>query len=202
MTLVKDANTNELNEITSSYLEEFQDEEARHIYVDEFLNTKIATQIKVLREQRGWTQGELAKRAGMKQERICLLEDVNYSAWTLSVLRRLAQAFDLRITLTFEDFGSFLEEFAGFNRESLERISFSGDPVFKKVKKPKAKVLDFPSGLTEPVKQSKTGHYTLNYLTAVEKVKTTNEVTSDTAVSISPSLENESGTYKSFAIAG
>lgn len=202
MTLVKDANTNELNEITSSYLEEFQDEETRHIYVDEFLHTKIATQIKALREQRGWTQGELAERAGMKQERICVLEDVNYSAWTLNVLRRLAKAFDLRINLTFEDFGSFLAEFAGFDRKSLERTSFSDDPIFKKVKKPKAKVLDFPLGLTEPVRQSKTGHYTLNYLTAVAKVKTTNDTTSNTAVSISPRLENESETYKSIAMAG
>jgi transcriptional regulator with XRE-family HTH domain len=131
MTLVEDANTNELNEITSSYLEEFQDKETRHIYVDEFLNAKIATQIKALREQRGWTQAELAEKASMKQERISVLEDVNYSAWTLNVLRRLAEAFDLRISLTFEDFGSFLSEFADFGRTALERKSFKDDPAFK-----------------------------------------------------------------------
>lgn len=130
MTPVKDVSTNEFNEITSSYLEEFQDKETRHIYVDEFLNAKIATQIKVLREQRGWTQKELAEKTGMKQERISVLEDVNYSAWTLNILRRLAEAFDLRINLTFEDFGSFLDEFAGFSRESLERTSFDDDPAF------------------------------------------------------------------------
>ncbi len=146
----KDANTNELNEITSSYLEEFQDKETRHIYVDEFLNAKIATQIKALREQRGWTQGELAERAGMKQERISVLEDVNYSAWTLNILRRLAEAFDLRINLTFEDFGSFLQEFAGFNRASLERNSFGNDATFKiKKSKPKLKIVK-PNNFTTP----------------------------------------------------
>jgi transcriptional regulator with XRE-family HTH domain len=36
----------------------------------------IAAQIKVLREQRGWTQKELADVSGMKQERICALEDI------------------------------------------------------------------------------------------------------------------------------
>ena len=33
-------------------------------YVDEFLNAYIATQIKVLREQRGWSQTELGEHAG------------------------------------------------------------------------------------------------------------------------------------------
>ena len=135
MTPAEDANTNELNEITSNYLEEFQDKETRHIYVDDFLNAKIATQIKALREQRGWTQAELAERAGMKQERISVLEDVNYTSWTLNVLRRLAEAFDLRINVSFEDFGSFLKEFSEFSRTALERTSFENDLVFKKDKK-------------------------------------------------------------------
>jgi transcriptional regulator with XRE-family HTH domain len=132
MIQVKDANTKKLNEITSSYLEEFQDKETRHIYTDEFLNAKIATQIRVLREAAGLSQEELAEKSGMRQERICVLEDVNYSAWTLSTLRRLAEVFDLRINVSFEDFGSFLDEFANFSKESLERVSFKDDPIFGK----------------------------------------------------------------------
>jgi len=45
----------------------FKDKEYRHGYVDDFLNTSIATQIKVLRERRDWSQEELADKAGMKQ---------------------------------------------------------------------------------------------------------------------------------------
>src|SRR5262245_29459595 len=90
---------------------DFQDEETRNIYCDEFLNLAIATQIKVLREQQELSQAALAERAGMRQERISVLEDVNYSAWTLNVLRRLARAFGLRLSVTFESFGSFLPEF-------------------------------------------------------------------------------------------
>lgn len=119
------------NEIEANLLEEFHDPDFREVYTGEFLNAKIATQIKVLREQRGWTQAELALRSGMKQERISLLEDVSYESWTLSVLRRLAKAFDLRIGVEFADFGSFLLEFATLRRETLERKSFSEDPVFK-----------------------------------------------------------------------
>ncbi|CAN5350616.1 hypothetical protein BH10ACI1_BH10ACI1_29430 [soil metagenome] len=168
MTLVEDANTNVLNEITSSYLEEFQDKETRHIYVDEFLKAKIATQLKVLREQNGWSQYELAEKTGMKQERISVLEDVNYSAWTLHTLRRLAEAFDLRIDVSFEDFGSFLKEFANFNRESLERTSFEKDLVFNKDNKIKGKVLRTNKFAPEPIEQQASGHFTLNYLAAVD----------------------------------
>ena len=88
-------------------------------------------QIKVLREQREWTQEELADRAKMKQERVALLENVNYESWTLSVLRRFARAFDLRLDVEFKDFGSFFEDFANFGQESLERDSFKDDKVFQ-----------------------------------------------------------------------
>lgn len=152
MIQVEDANTLKLNKTTSSYLEEFQDKETRHIYVDEFLNAKIATQIKVLREQQGWTQAELAERTGMKQTRISLLEDVNYTAWTLQTLRKLAEAFDLRINVSFEDFGSFLKEFTDFNRENLERTSFEKDPVFKK-KSVAKNIKPFPTKLNINLKE-------------------------------------------------
>jgi len=37
---------------------EFLDEEYRYAYAEDFLNTSVATQINVLREQRGMTQEE------------------------------------------------------------------------------------------------------------------------------------------------
>ena len=122
--------------IEANLLEDFHDPDFREVYADEFLNAKIATQIKVLREQRGMTQAQLAELAEMKQERISVLEDVNYESWTLNVLRRLAKAFDLRISVEFKDFGSFFEEFATFGRKTLERKSFNEDGVFKKPTRP------------------------------------------------------------------
>src|SRR5215467_11540519 len=104
-----------MNELIESLRTEFHDEETRHIYAEDLLNSYIATQIKVLREKEGWTQSELAERAGMKQERISVLEDVNYSSWTASVLRRIAKAYDLRLSIKFESFGSYMDEFENFN---------------------------------------------------------------------------------------
>jgi transcriptional regulator with XRE-family HTH domain len=119
-----------MSELTKNLKEEFKDKETRHIYAEDFLNTFIATQLKVLREDHEWTQTKLAEEAGMKQERISVLEDVNYESWSVKTLKRLAQAFDLRLSIKFETFGSFLQEFEAFSRESLQRSSFEDDPAF------------------------------------------------------------------------
>jgi len=120
-----------MNELIENLRMEFHDEETRHIYAEDLLNSYIATQIKVLREKEGWTQSELAERAGMKQERISVLEDVNYSSWTASVLKRIAKAYDLRLSIKFESFGSYMDEFENFNRKALLRPPFKEDPAFR-----------------------------------------------------------------------
>jgi transcriptional regulator with XRE-family HTH domain len=109
----------------------FRDKEYRDIYTEGFSNSKIATQIKVLREQRGWTQQQLAEAAGMKQSRIATLEDVNYSSWSIRTLRRLAETFDLWLDVEFKEFGAVWPQLQDFNRESLTRHSFADDPAFK-----------------------------------------------------------------------
>jgi transcriptional regulator with XRE-family HTH domain len=120
-----------MNELVNTLKEEWKDKETRHVYCDEFLNSSIATQIKVLREQRGLTQAQLAALASMMQPRIAAMEDVNYSSWTINVLRRLAEAFDLTLTVKFESFGGKLHEIVVFSRENLEKLSFEDDPIFK-----------------------------------------------------------------------
>jgi len=108
----------------------FNSKDYRHGYVDEFLNVSIATQIKVLREQRKWGQKELADEVGMKQPRISVMENVNYSSWSINTLRKLAEAFDLTLRVSFESFGNRIKEIEQINREALERPSFKDDPDF------------------------------------------------------------------------
>jgi transcriptional regulator with XRE-family HTH domain len=121
-----------MSELRDNLKEEFQDKEYRHSYADESLSTYIATQIKVLREQRRLTQKELAKRAGMAQPRIAVLEDVNYSSWSIKTLRRLARAFDIRLSVKFENFSSLIQEIESLDRVALERDSFNEDSWFHK----------------------------------------------------------------------
>lgn len=125
-----------MSELAENLRSEFCDKEYRHAYADEFLNSYIATQIKVLREQRGWSQERLAQEADMKQSRISLLENVGYSSWSISTLKRLAEAFDLTLRVSFESFGSRLTDVVRFSRESLERFSFDEDVAFSKQQLP------------------------------------------------------------------
>ncbi|MHB8131972.1 MAG: helix-turn-helix transcriptional regulator [Mobilitalea sp.] len=108
----------------------FKDKDYRHGYVDEFLNVSIATQIKVLREQRDWKQEDLAKYAQMKQPRISVMENVNYSSWSINTLRKLAETFDLTLRVSFVSFGERLKDIDRLNRKTLECPSFEDDPVF------------------------------------------------------------------------
>jgi transcriptional regulator with XRE-family HTH domain len=118
-------------DIREELREAFADPEYRHAYAASFLNTSIAAQIKALRDGREWTQEELGQHAGMRQESISRLENVNYSSWSISTLRRLAEAFDLALVVKFESFGNLLTDIIGLNREALLRPSFADDPAFR-----------------------------------------------------------------------
>jgi transcriptional regulator with XRE-family HTH domain len=109
---------------------EFEDREARKHYAVDFLNTQIALQIKALRQQRGWSQTDLATRAGKHQSQISAMEGIDFRSWKISTLMQLAEAFDLALTVKFESFGQFLEDSLHVDRETLERPSFDQDSAF------------------------------------------------------------------------
>ena len=112
-----------MNTLNEELRLDFLDKDYAHDYVDEFLNASIATQIKAIRQQRGLSQEELADLAGMKQERISVLEDVNYGSWSIKTLRRLARAFDVTLKVSFETFGVRIDDIVNFSRQNLERDS-------------------------------------------------------------------------------
>lgn len=101
---------------------DFKDKEYAHAYVNEFLNTQIATQIRVLREQRDLKQKELAEMVDMKQSRISVLEDVYNEMWSISTLKRLAEAFDVTLNVSFETFSTRITDMQNFSRETLKRL--------------------------------------------------------------------------------
>lgn len=123
-----------MSELVDKLRNEFQDEEYRHSYVEECLNTMIASQIKVLREQREMTQSALAKKAEMLQPRLSIMENADYSSWSVSTLKRLARALDLALSVKFESFSDVILDFEEMSRETLSRTSFKDDPVFRSAK--------------------------------------------------------------------
>lgn len=58
----------------------------------------FVAQIRHLRIERGWSQSELARRAGVTNQAICSAE-AGHNGYTVYTLQRLAAALDLRVCL-------------------------------------------------------------------------------------------------------
>jgi transcriptional regulator with XRE-family HTH domain len=119
-----------VSELLEQLRQSFPDKEYRDAYSESFMNSHVAAQIKVLREEYPLTQGELGEKIGTSQPGIARFENVNYSAWKVETLRKIARAFNVRLKITFEEFGTLPDDIEGFRRESLRRTPFERDPVF------------------------------------------------------------------------
>ena len=84
-----------MNSSLEELRENFRDLEYREAYADDYLNTYVATQIQVLREQRGLSQQELAELIGSKQPGISRLENVNHTSWKTDTLKKIARALGM-----------------------------------------------------------------------------------------------------------
>jgi transcriptional regulator with XRE-family HTH domain len=105
----------------------------RDTAVDSHIGTNLAAQIYALREALGWTQAELADRAGMAQARISVMENPSYEQFTLSTLKRLRAAFDVALIVRFVPFTEFADWMANLTPEKL------APPHFEKEMEEKAK---------------------------------------------------------------
>jgi transcriptional regulator with XRE-family HTH domain len=120
-----------MRDIEHALRTELIDPEYSEGYSESFLNAYVATQIKVIREQRKWTQAELANEIGTTQTGISRIENVNYSSWSIRTLIKLARAFKVRLKVSFEPYGTLPGEVVRFNREFLERPKREDDPGLK-----------------------------------------------------------------------
>ena len=65
------------------------------------VNDDVGRYIRELREEAGLSQEKLAELVGTTASVICRLEDADYEGYSLSMLNRIALAFDRRIKLDF-----------------------------------------------------------------------------------------------------
>lgn len=105
-------------------LAKLRNKEYRDAYVVEHVKTSAPIQIRTLREQHGFTQSELARRAGMTQTVISRLEDPNYGNLTINSLLKIASGLDVALLVKFVPFSRLLDEFKDVSPEAIAAESF------------------------------------------------------------------------------
>ena len=103
------------------------DKQYRDLFVEEHITTGLAFQIRAMREGRGWTQGELARRSAQNQSTISSFENPSYGRYTLQTLKRLAAAFDVALTVRFVPFSTLVDRQVHLTPEDLNVPDFDHD---------------------------------------------------------------------------
>jgi transcriptional regulator with XRE-family HTH domain len=77
-----------------------------------WLNITLATQIRILRKKRGWTQAELAERADVQVQTIVRVEKMYWGRTnpTLNTLAKIAAAFDVAMIARFVPWSQLVDE--------------------------------------------------------------------------------------------
>ncbi len=89
--------------------ERLSDKLRRDIYVRKQLEKGIPYQLRALRHQAGWTQRELADRAGTTQSVISRIENQRGDEISLATLLRFASAFDVGLIVRFAPFSELVD---------------------------------------------------------------------------------------------
>lgn len=75
----------------------------KKLYYDELSRLRLAHRIAELRESRGLTQADLARKVGTTQAGISRLENPNYRNYSLKTLEKVAVALGARLKVELEE---------------------------------------------------------------------------------------------------
>jgi HTH-type transcriptional regulator/antitoxin HipB len=104
-----------------------RDPEYRDLLVAEEIDTGLPLQIRAMRQDRGWSQRDLAKQAGMRQEVISRLEQLDYGKYTITTLKRLASAFGVGLDVRFVPLSTIVDRMANLSPEDLAVPDYEHD---------------------------------------------------------------------------
>jgi len=111
--------------ISERFADELDEKEMRGAYVSAQTRTKLANQVRAIRSQRGWSQGDFAKILGKPQSNVSRLESRDYGSFTLSTLFELASAFDCGLVVEFAPYQDFLLRTSDLSPAALQVPEFS-----------------------------------------------------------------------------
>lgn len=110
---------------------ELADKEFRHEYMMDKVRSYIAFQIRALREQRRWSQDDLAKAAGKTQSVISRLEDPDYGKLSLQSCLEIAVAYDLPLLVQMVDWDDWLLRMSNMSPSALRKRSFDANRLLE-----------------------------------------------------------------------
>lgn len=106
--------------------------EARARFVESNLSKELAFQIRALRDNKEWSQPELAQKIATSQNAISRLENPNYGKATITTLKKLAAVFDVGLVVRFVPFSQLVNWESGtpyiengLSPESMDVPSFA-----------------------------------------------------------------------------
>ena len=103
---------------------EWTDVEYRHAAMEATVENLIAWQIRINREERGMTQGQLARAMGTKQPAISKLEDPEGGDVLVSTLVKAAHAFDCALLVRFVEYSTLAVQTRDVRPERLYAVSY------------------------------------------------------------------------------
>lgn len=101
----------------------------REAFVSSQLKRGIPFQVRSLRKQRGWSQADLAERAGVTQGVISRTEDPDYGNLTFNTVLRIAAGFDVAFIAKFVPFSELGRWFLDLSEESTQVASFTDESL-------------------------------------------------------------------------
>jgi transcriptional regulator with XRE-family HTH domain len=117
--------SHDTNIVKKEIWESLNAKEARDAFVAAHLSDTIGSQIFSLRENRGWSQEQLASEVGMAQPRISVLE--GGTDCSLRTLKRVASAFDVAVVVRFVPFSELVDWVGDLSEERLAPVAFAND---------------------------------------------------------------------------
>lgn len=103
---------------------------AREACVHSELTNGLAHQIRIIRQQRGWTQKQLAEKLGTTQTTVSRLEDPSYGRYSVRSLLALGNIFDVALFVRYLPFSEFLPATWDTAPENFEAVAYEEEVNF------------------------------------------------------------------------
>ena len=114
------------------------DPKFREAFVSSRIAQTLATQVRLLRQNKEMTQKDLARELGTSQNAIYRLENPRYGKPNISTLRKIASYFDVGLIVRFAPFSEIADWAANLSEDSIKVPDFAHDRGFIERGSPRA----------------------------------------------------------------